>query len=455
MADTENTEVEFDEDLFDSMVYGSYEEPEQIDEDSVDEEDTTDAVGDLDDNDEHQEDTDQKDEPEDDDDLYDNLDGDDDEDLESEEDAEEEDSLVEDDSSNDEDDDTEGEEKEADEADDLGTDEDFDEESEDETDTEGISDGESPDTDGIDYKAFYDKVVNTEFKVNGKLVKGFADPDKIIQSQQMAGGFSEKMAGFKQYRPFMAPLKDRGMLEDQAKFDLAMNLVDGDKEAIKKHLQSLNIDPLDLDMEKIEYSAQSAVTSPSELVIEDTLDRARSVGIEDKVRQVIGKDWDAESFKEFVSNEAVRNDLLTHMETGAYDKVQDKILEMSRLDYSGQFNSMPTIGRYRAAVQALQQEAANAPVKQESNTKAPQKDGDDVSVKAQKARIIKARKEEEYKEKAAKQSAKVAKQRKRATSMSKKKPKAKVVVKKKFDPLELEGDEFDQHMEFLMSGGRG
>ena len=36
--------------------------------------------------------------------------------------------------------------------------------------------------------------------------------------------------------------------------------------------------------------------------------------------------------------------------------------------------------------------------------------------------------------------------------MSKKKPKAK--PKAKFDPLQLSGDEFDKHMEFLMSGGR-
>ena len=37
--------------------------------------------------------------------------------------------------------------------------------------------------------------------------------------------------------------------------------------------------------------------------------------------------------------------------------------------------------------------------------------------------------------------------------MSKKKAKAK--PKAKFDPMLLEGDEFEAHMNFLISGGRG
>jgi len=278
MADTHNEETaEFTEDIFDSMLHGTF-EPEEVEEDEGDVEEVDTAS-----EDDEEEDTDQEEEFEDDEELDEDSDGDLDEDSEDEDDDEEEDTLVDDNDLDDEDSDAEDDEEEADEADDL-EDEDTDEESEDETDTEETSDGEAQDTDGVDYKAFYDAVVNTEFVVNGKKVKGFADPQKIIQSQQMAGGFSEKMAGFKQYRPFMNPLKERGMLEDQGKFDLAMNLIDGDKEAIKQHLQLLNIDPLDLDMEAINYEGKSNVASQESLVIEDTMERARSIGIEDRVR---------------------------------------------------------------------------------------------------------------------------------------------------------------------------
>ena len=456
MSTETNKEEEFDGDVFDSMLYGSFEEEVQDDEsaeledEGVEEEDAEDF--DDEDNDD-QEDTDQDDDSEDDEELDEAGDGELDEDFEDTDEDEEEDSLVEDDDLDDEDgEDSEDDDEDADEADDS-EDEDTDD-SEDEADTEEQIDGEAQDTDGVDYKAFYDAVVNTEFVVNGKKVKGFADPQKIIQSQQMAGGFSEKMAGFKQYRPFMAPLKDRGMLDDQAKFDLAMNLVDGDKEAIKQHLQSLGIDPIDLDMDKINYAGKSNVASNESIIIEDVMERAKGAGIEDRVRNVIGKEWDAESFQEFVSNDAVRNDLLTHMESGAYDNVQDKMAEMSRLDYSGAFGAMNTIGKYRAAVVELQKESSNSPQRKVVE-KAPIRKPvvKKASVKAEKAKIEKARQEEEYKEKAAKREAKVAQQRKRAASMSKKKPKAK--PKAKFDPLKVDGEELDDLMDFLISGGRG
>ena len=448
MADTHNEETaEFTEDIFDSMLHGTFEEPEEVEEDEGDVEEVDTAS-----EDDEEEDTDQEEESEDDEELDEDSDGDLDEDSEDEDDDEEEDTLVDDNDLDDEDSDAEDDEEEADEADDL-EDEDTDEESEDETDTEETSDGEAQDTDGVDYKAFYDAVVNTEFVVNGKKVKGFADPQKIIQSQQMAGGFSEKMAGFKQYRPFMNPLKERGMLEDQGKFDLAMNLIDGDKEAIKQHLKLLNIDPLDLDMDEISYDGKSNVASQESLVIEDTMERARAVGIEDRVREVIGKEWDAESFQEFVGNDAVRNDLLSHMESGAYDAVQDKMAELSRLDYNGAYNSMNTISKYRAAVGELQKAQANQPAAVETPAQAPKKVAKKApSVKDEKAKIKQARKETAYKAKAAEEEAKRTADRKRASSMSKKKPKAK--AKAKFDPLKVEGEELDNLMDFLISGDR-
>jgi len=462
MSDIANKdeEVVFDEDIFESMLHGTFDE-ESSEADAGEEEGVEEDAGTADDfndeNDEYQEDTDQEDESEDEEELDEDSDGYTDEDSEDEDEDEEEDSLVEANDLDDEDSDVEDEEDEADEAEESDED-DTDDGSEDEADTEDTSDGDGQDTDGVDYKAFYDAVVNAEFVVNGRKTKGFSDPQKIIQSQQMAGGFSEKMAGFKQYRPFMTPLKERGMLEDQTKFDLAMNLIDGDREAIKKHLQSLDIDPLDLDMEKIEYSGRPAVASQESIVIEDVMERAKATGIEDRVRQVVGKDWDSESFQEFVSNDAVREDLLKHIETGMYDTVQDKMLEMSRLDFNGSFGTMNTISKYRAAAKELQvaQQAtqANAPApKAEAKTAPTRKVTKKSSVNAERAKIEQARKEDEYKAKATKREAKLTQQRKKAASMSKKKPRAK--PKAKFDPLKVEGEELDNLMDFLISGGRG
>jgi len=459
MSDTviENEEAEFSEDVFESMLNGSF-EPEDVEEDEVEaDEEDADIADDLDaDNSEHQEDTDQKEDSEDEEELDEADDGELDEDSEDEDEDEEEDTLVEDYDSDDEDGDSEDEEDaDTDEVDVEPEDEDTDEESEDEADTEEISDGEAQDTDGVDYKAFYDAVVNTEFTVNGRKSKGFSDPKKIIQSMQMAGGFSEKMAGFKKYKPFMSPLKERGMLDDPTKFDLAMNILDGDKEAIKQHLSTLKIDPMELDMDTIAYQATPATATQEAIVVDEALDRARNAGIEDKFRDAIGRQWDEESFNEFVKNPNVRNDLIQHMETGVYDTVQDKIAEMKRLDFNGVFSDMSTIAQYRAAVKELTPATPVIPVTETVKKVAPKvapKKTVSASVKEEKAKIAKARKEAAYKKQVKANNAKIAEERRKATSVSKRKAASK--AKAKFDPLKVEGSDLDALMEELIAGGR-
>ena len=452
MSDTIE-EAEFSEDVFESMLNGSFNPEEEEDEDVVEaeEEDAEDADDlDADEDEEHQEDTDLEDDDEEDDTDY-SGDGEDDEEEIDEDDDLGEDALVGDNDSDDEDSDSTDEVEEDDESE--GTDDvDTGEESEDNTDTDDTNDGEGQETDAVDYKAFYDAVVNTEFAVNGRKAKGFSDPKKIIQSMQMAGGFSEKMAGFKQYKPFMGPLKDRGILEDPAKFDLAMNILDGDKEAIKQHLSTLEIDPMDLDMEAIQYTGTKVTASQEAIVVDEALERARVSGVEDKFRNVIGKQWDDASFNEFVSNPKVRNDLLEHIETGAYDTVQNQIAEMRRLDFDGTFSELSSIQQYRAAAAELSNTAAVAPAATPVAKETPVKAPASASVKEEKAKIAKARKEAAYKKQVKAKNAKTAEERRKATSISKRKAASK--PKPKFDPMKVEGDDLDALMDSLISGGR-
>jgi hypothetical protein len=304
------------------------------------------------------------------------------------------------------------------------------------------------------YKKFYDTVANAEFKANGKKVKGFTDPEKIIQAQQMAYGFSDKMASFKQYRPYMATLKERGMLEDSAKFNFAMDLLDGDPEALKQHMQSLKVDPLDLDMDSVAYAGKNHITSKEQLILEDTLEKARDYGVEDKLRDTIGKSWDQESFNEFLTTPSVRNDLLEHMSTGAFDLVQDRIKEMTTLDVSGSFSGMKATDQYRQAVQSLTADAQrmnstqNAAQNSGSN-KATQEATKKVAVKPTDTSADLAKKQEaEYKRNLEEKNRLAEDARKRATSVSKKKVSS--TVEKKFDPLKLEGKDFDDYVESLI-----
>ena len=336
---------------------------------------------------------------------------------------------------------------------------------EDSTDTDTAEDGsEVKTTDTIDYQKqyadlvekskaateFYEKVAGVKFKANGKEVEGFKDPQKIIQAQQMAYNYSEKMAGFKQYRPYMGPLKERGMLDDPTKFDLAMSLIDGDKEALKQHMANIGVDPMELDMETISYTAAPKTSSRDMLAIEDALEAAKTHGVEDKVYSTVMKEWDDDSFKEFIGNKAVQNDLITQMASGDYDVVMGKVAQLSVIDDS--FSNMKMVDKYRAAINELNSEVAPATSPTPATTVTPEVPiVDTQALAAEESAKIAAKAVEEYKAKVNKARNEKAKaDREKATVASK--PKSTTTSISKHDPMALSGKEISDMLDRMIMG---
>jgi len=325
------------------------------------------------------------------------------------------------------------------------------------TDTDSTEDAKTTETGKIDpaeyekLKNFYETIANAEFVANGKKVKGFTDPEKIIRSQQMAYGYSDKMRGFNEYRPFLKALKDKGLMSDESKFNFAMSVIDGDKAAIKQHLKTLNLDPVDLELDESAYGGRNYVASKESLILEDTLATARENGIEDKLRKTIGEQWDESSFKEFVENPAVRADLLEHMQSGAFDVIQSKVSEMELLDTYGTFSGLKSTDKYRKAVAEINREAQHS---YQSNSRVPATDTNRVDELLRKQQTDdlkqKSSKEAEYEANVQKKNIEADNARKKAAELSKKK--TTVTKTKKFDPLSLDGDDLSSFVDGLISG---
>jgi hypothetical protein len=137
------------------------------------------------------------------------------------------------------------------------------------------------------------------------------------------------------------------------------------------------------------------------------------------------------------------------MATGAFDIVQDRIAEMKVLDLSGSFSSMKATDQYRQAVQSLTAEAARInhtqqqPAAQEARAKTvAQRPTSD------KAAELAKKQEAEYKRNLEAKNLAAETARKKATSVSKKK--VSTATKTGFDPLALEGKEFDAYVESLI-----
>jgi hypothetical protein len=343
----------------------------------------------------------------------------------------------------DEDDDGQTDETEEGELEDEEENAQVDESKNDEADTEEKPAEEVPETtDGIDYKKFYEEVALAKFTANGKEVEGFKDPKDLIRSQQALHGLTQKMEAVKAYQPFIKPMKERKLLDDPAKFNLMMNLLDGDKEALKTVIRDMGIDTLELDTEEINYVPKNTLPTAGQLKLDETFEQARALGIDDKLATALGS-WDNESFNEFVDNSAVSGDLINHINTGAYDLVQDEIRKMSMLDTTGRFTGQSTINQYKQAaaeVAARLQANANAETAKEQKAK----------LEEEKAKLAKEQEEAEFKAKAKEKEAKVTAERKKAASVSKKKKVVKKAPNKEVDPVALKGDDFRKHFEQML-----
>lgn len=443
-------------DELDNILNGNFEFEETEDDNEEYDSNEEDDIEDTDENSEEEEDEDTN---------YQDADSDDDTSDETDEDSNEEDAQEDgEDSNEDGSDDEESEDGTDDDSDDKSGKGNKDDESGlENTDSETNSETNEPNVDF--YKSFYEKVTSTEFKANGKTVKGFTDPEKIIKAQQMLYGFEEKMSGFKKYRPLMSALDKSGMIENHDKFNLMMDVMSGDKEALKHFISINKIDPIvDLDLDDIKYTGANYVETDEAMNIKETLQRAKEYGVEDKFREVVGSQWDADSFKEFSAKPQVRDDLLHHMTAKLYDSdnsptiydaVQDKIKELKLLDTSGRFSSKTSINQYREAVSIIAEERRAMTEASQAKNVIPKttavvahKVVDKTKVEAEKAKILEKRQKEEYTAKVKEEQAKVAEKRKKASSVSTSKPKV-VSQEPKFDPLKLTGKDFFEAFDMI------
>jgi hypothetical protein len=277
--------------------------------------------------------------------------------------------------------------------------------------------------------------VNTEFTANGKKVKGFADPDKIIAAQQMAHGFSEKMAGFKPYRPLLKALDESGMVNDPDKFNLAINIMNGDKEAIRQHIKNLNIDYEDLDVDnEIQYNNANHVVPQVTLDVDESMEIARSYGVEDKVKGIVGS-WDDKSIDAFMDNPAVRSDLIEHVNSGVFDLVSERIAQNKIT--TPNFANASFIDQYKHSLAELNAER-RAQAEHEKSTSEPTGTNENE----------KAMQEKRYQEKLEKQRKIDNEKRKNAASVGKRKKVTK--SSKKFDPMSLEGEDLMKYVDTLI-----
>ena len=203
----------------------------------------------------------------------------------------------------------------------------------------------------IDYKAFYESVTK-DFKAAGKVMPGVKDPDKFIKALQMATDYALKTAALKPV------LKKAKMLEGvtDEEFSEMLDFRKRNPEVIKKALKEAQLDPLDLDLDDIQYTPQSKIMSDADYEFKETIEKLSQ---EDAVafqrtQNIVLNELDDNSKTTVLSNPHILTALQSEVASGRFEKIQAQALQLKAF---GGYNNVPDIELYSYIASEMDKQA--------------------------------------------------------------------------------------------------
>ena len=203
----------------------------------------------------------------------------------------------------------------------------------------------------IDYKAFYESVTK-DFKAAGKVMPGVKDPDKFIKALQMATDYALKTAALKPV------LKKAKMLEGvtDEEFSEMLDFRKRNPEVIKKALKEAKLDPLDLDLEDIQYTPQSKIMSDADYEFKETIEKLSQ---EDAVafqrtQNIVLNELDDTSKTTVLSNPHILSALQSEVASGRFEKIQAQALQLKAF---GGYSNVPDIELYAMIANEMDKQA--------------------------------------------------------------------------------------------------
>lgn len=213
----------------------------------------------------------------------------------------------------------------------------------------------------IDYEAAY-KAILKPFKANGKEITPRNIQD-VISLMQMGANYTKKMQALAPAKKAVETLNKAGINEEDLNF--LIDIHKGDKEAIKTLLKKANIDPIDLDLEEINYTKnKNNIATDSEVEFSDVL-----TDINDslpKIRDIMNNTWDEASKKLLLKDHNLLRALHEEIQLDRFDKVQ-KLVEQEKT--FGKYKNVSDLEAYIDVVTKLVNEERQKATTKPNDTK--------------------------------------------------------------------------------------
>lgn len=220
-----------------------------------------------------------------------------------------------------------------------------------EAEAEETPEGESTDDEPeavTDYKAFHEQLT-APLKANGKELK-IDNVEDARRLMQMGANYNKKMAGMKPHLKMLKLLENNGLL-DESKLSFYIDVEKKDPKAIAKLLKDSGIDPMDLDLEKDDYTANTYTVDDSDLELDLVLEELQGSTHTPQLIETVAHKWDKASQQFVHQNPELLRVIHDHMASGVYDVIT-QTLERERV--LGRLNGLSDLEAYRHVGDAIQ-----------------------------------------------------------------------------------------------------
>ena len=203
---------------------------------------------------------------------------------------------------------------------------------------------------------FYTKVT-ASFKADGKDLQ-IRSPEDAVRLMQMGVNYSRRMQEMKPLRAQHEMLKSVG-LDDPAKLNHMIEVMQGKPDAIQKLLKDRKIDPIDIDTTKeVAYKPANHAIDPKTLAFREAIETTLTQeGGADLIKD-INSSWDDQSKEALRDQPAIFQNLLDQKKSGVYVRIKKE------LDYQrtmGFLTDVPFVQAYHQVGDAMQKAGVFGP----------------------------------------------------------------------------------------------
>lgn len=256
-----------------------------------------------------------------------------------------------DDTDGDESGDDENDDDEPDEEDDTDADGDDPEAEEIDADADDDEEKDKEESDTVDYKAEYEKVM-APFRANGKDMQ-VKNADEAVQLMQMGANYNKKMAALKPSLKTLKLLENNNLL-DEGKLSYLIDLDKKDPEAIKKLIKDSGLDPMEMDVEsESDYKPNTYTVDEREMALDEALESIADSPTYSKTIDVVSTKWDSASKQTIANHPQLLNVIDEHMASGIYETISNAV---ERERSFGRLKGLSDIEAYKQVGDALDAE---------------------------------------------------------------------------------------------------